>query len=110
MNSKMLTIVLTLATAIIHLYMGISYMQFGGPQPPLFILNGIGYLALLAGLYFIPQLAAQRGLIRYALMGFAAVTIVAYFIVNGEPFNSVLGLVTKAIELALIVVLWMGKE
>ena len=104
MNSKMLTIILTLATAIVHLYLGIS---FGNT---LFILNGVGYLALLAGLYFIPQLAAQSGLIRYALMGFAAITIVAYFIVGENPFSDVLGLVTKAIELALIVVLWMGKE
>ncbi|MBK8988409.1 MAG: hypothetical protein IPM39_20470 [Chloroflexi bacterium] len=75
----------------------------------IFILNGLGYLALLAGLYFLPQLAGQRALIRWALLGFTAVTIILYFVFNWPEVWGVIGLLTKAIELALVVLLWLEK-
>lgn len=105
MNKKTLIIILTTATALIHLFLG-----FSPTINPLFILNGVGYLSLLAGLYYLPQLAAQRSLIRYALIGYAAITIVAYFIVQGaDALSSPLGLTTKAIEVILIILLWTEK-
>jgi hypothetical protein len=56
-------IVLTLATAIIHL-------QLVFPSV-LFILNGLGYLGLLGALYLpIPQLAGYRPLVCWALVGY----------------------------------------
>ncbi|MCA9939997.1 MAG: hypothetical protein KC418_15260 [Anaerolineales bacterium] len=110
MNTKMLTIILTIVTGLIHLLLGIAFLGDGGTLPILFILNGIGYLALLAGLYYLPQLADQRSMIRYGLMAFTAVTIVAYFVVNEAPFASLFGLFDKVVEVVLIVVLWMGRE
>jgi hypothetical protein len=48
-------VVLALATAIIHLYLGLSFGD------PVFVLNGLGYLALFAALYLpIAQLAQYR--------------------------------------------------
>lgn len=98
-------IVLTLLTAVIHLALGIGFIS--ETLGKLFILNGVGYLALLAALYFLPQFAGMRSLVRWALMAFAGVTIVAYFVMNPDATSSVPGLVDKAIEAALIVLLFV---
>jgi hypothetical protein len=88
---------LTLATAAIHLYLGLS---FGNT---LFVLNALGYLGLLAALQLpIPQLARFRVAVRWALVGYAALTIVLYFIDNP---GMTIGYVDKAIEVALIALL-----
>ena len=48
-------VVLALTTAIIHLYLGLSFGD------PVFVLNGLGYLALFAAPYLpIFQLAQYR--------------------------------------------------
>ena len=88
---------LALATAIIHLYLGLS---FGNT---LFVLNGPGYLGLLTALQLpIPQLVRFRPIVRWVLVGYTALTIVLYFVM--APLT-VIGLVDKAIEVALIVLL-----
>lgn len=85
---------LTLATAIIHFTLGGT----------LFLLNGLGYLALGAA-YLVtaatPMSAVQRygWLPRTALGVYASVTIVAYLVTG--PFFT-LGWVTKGIELAIV--------
>ena len=95
-------IVLTLATAIIHLVI----LNLGmGTIDPLFTLNGIGYLVLLIAL-FLPQLSANRGLIRWAFIVFTAVTIIAWIAI-GE--KSTLGYVDKLIEVVLIVLLFIDR-
>jgi hypothetical protein len=88
---------LTLATAAIHLYLGLS---FGNT---LFVLNGLGYLGLLAALQLpIPLLAHFRDAARWALVGYTTLTIVLYFIDN--PAMSI-GYVDKAIEVILTALL-----
>src|ERR687890_744653 len=98
--------VLTLATAGIHLYLAltaIAYMGFNFGIM-LFILNGLGYLGLLAALQLpIPQLARFRSAARWALVAFAALTIVLFFLM--APYYTFIGYVDKAIEVALIVLL-----
>lgn len=102
---RILIALLTIVTAAIHLSLGIRNLSdtFG----ILFILNGIGYLALLAAFWLdIPK--GRAGLVRMLLMAFAAVTIVAYFVVNGSySLQNALGLITKLDELLLIVVLYL---
>ena len=74
---------LTLATAGIHLYLAFTAIPIMGLNfgVMLFILNGLGYLGLLAVLQLpIPQLARFRSAARWALIAFAAVTIVLFFI------------------------------
>jgi hypothetical protein len=88
---------LTLATAAIHLYLGLS---FGNT---LFVLNGLGYLGLLAALQLpIPHLARFRPIARWVLVGYATLTIVLYFIDNPDM---TIGYVDKVIEVALIALL-----
>ena len=97
---------LTIVTALIHIVLGV---MSGGSFMIIFLLNGLGYLALLAGLYFLPQLAGQRSLVRWALLGFTAVTFILYFVFNWPDIWSPMGLVDKVIELILIVFLWQEK-
>jgi len=82
--------VLTLATALIHL-------QLNFPDP-VFILNGLGYLALLAAL-FLPNLARYRNAVRLVLIGYAALTIFLWILI-GE--RTTIGYIDKIIEVALI--------
>jgi hypothetical protein len=97
---------LTVATAGIHLYLALTAISFMGLNSGvmLFILNGLGYLGLLAVLQLpIPQLARFRGAARWALVAFAALTIVLFFVM--APEYTILGYVDKAIEVALIALL-----
>jgi hypothetical protein len=98
---------LTVATAVIHLYLGltaiISFMGFNFGVM-LFILNGLGYLGLLAALQLpIPQLARFRSAARWALVVFATLTIVLFFVM--APEYTIIGYVDKAIEVTLITLL-----
>ena len=99
--------VLTVATAVIHLYLALSAVASMGVNfgIMLFILNGLGYLGLLAVLQLpIRQLARFRSAARWALIAFAALTIVLFFIMAPKPYT-ILGYVDKAIEVALIALL-----
>lgn len=92
-------IVLTLTTAIIHLYLGLS-----SSLPP-FVLNGLGYLALLAALYLpIPQLTPYRSTIRWVLVGYTALTIVLWLVITGGA-STTIGYIDKIVEVLLIVLL-----
>lgn len=85
-------VVLTLGTASIHL-------QLNFPDP-VFILNGLGYLGLLAALYApIPQLARYRSIARWVLICYAALTVVLWIAI-GE--RTPIGYADKVIEVALI--------
>ena len=99
-------IILTALTALIHLALGIGS---GGSFGLLFILNFLGYLALLAGLYFIPQLAGQRSLIHWAFIAYTAVTIVLYFVFNWPNVWGPAGLADKVIEIVLLILLWQER-
>jgi hypothetical protein len=91
-------IVLTLATAVMHFILGL----------PLFILNGLGYLALLAGLYLpIRQVAGYRSTVRWVLLGYTALTVILWVFIgarNGFAYTD------KVIEVALIVLLWLESR
>lgn len=91
-------IFLTVATAIVHLYLG-----FGGL--PLFVLNGLGYLALLAALYLpIPRLAPYQRTVRWVLIGYTVLTIVLWLLITGGASNAT-GYIDKVVELLLIFLL-----
>ena len=97
---------LTLVTAVIHLYLAFTAISFMGLNfgVMLFILNGLGYLGLLAALQLpIPRLARFRSAARWALVGYAALTIVLFFLM--APWYDIIGYVDKAIEVALIALL-----
>jgi hypothetical protein len=97
---------LTVATAGIHLYLAltaIAYMGFN-VGVMLFFLNGLGYLGLLAALQLpYRPLARSQSAARWALIAFAALTIVLFFVM--APEYTIIGYVDKAIEVALIALL-----
>jgi hypothetical protein len=100
-------LLLTLATAGIHLYLALTAFTYMGLNfgVTLFILNGLGYLGLLAALQLpIPQLARFRSAARWALVAFAVLTIVLFFVMAPKPYT-IVGYVDKAIEVALIALL-----
>lgn len=108
MNTRRyLIILLTVAVGLIHLV--VLGFLFGEVQL-LPILNGLGYLALIAALYFIPQLAGMRSLIRWALIGYTALTFILYFFFDSAPFSNVLGLATKAMEIVMIILLLLDRK
>jgi hypothetical protein len=88
-------VLLTLGTALIHL-------QLAFPDP-MFILNGLGYLALLAALYLpIPQIARYRNAVRWVLIGYTALTAFLWILIGARiP----IGYTAVAIEVALIALL-----
>lgn len=93
---RVAVIVLAAGTATIHLYLGLSGF-------PLFVLNGLGYLALVAALYLpVPQLAPYHSTVRWVLIGYTALTIVLWILVGAR---NPIGYVDKLIEVALIVLL-----
>ena len=86
---------LTLATASIHL-------QLAFPDP-VFILNGLGYLALLAALYLpVSRSARYRNAVRWVLVGYTALTLFLWILIGAR---TTIGYTTAAIEVALILLL-----
>jgi hypothetical protein len=93
-------VVLTLVTAIVHLTLVFP--------SPMFILNGLGYLVLLAALYLpIPQVTGYHRLVRWVLLGYTALTVVLWVIMGSRiP----IAYVDKLVELVLIVLLWLDSR
>ena len=88
-------VLLTMATALIHL-------QLAFPDPA-FILNGLGYLMLLAALYLpIPRVARYRNIVRWVLIGFTALTIFLWTLLG---VRTPIGYIDKIIEILLILLL-----
>jgi hypothetical protein len=110
-------IALTVVTAAIHIWLGLGFLDAGGW---IFVLNGVGYLALLALLYDNhPALAPHRTLVRWVLIGYTALTVIAWlFIGTGSPFagpvrmgtQTMIAYLDKAVEITLIVLLWIDGQ
>lgn len=89
-------IILTLATALIHF--SLLFPDF------VFILNGLGYLVLLAA-YFLPIDFTKRrhNLVRWAFVAFILVTILGWVAIGDKSWPAgALGYMTKLIEIVLI--------
>lgn len=98
-------ILLTLATAAIHF----SFFLADPAGGLIYALNALGYVILVAALYLpISAIDNMRRLVRRMLMGFAALTIVAYiaFGLLRHEWTLPLGPVDKLIEVILIALLW----
>jgi hypothetical protein len=81
---------------MIHLYLG--FQGF-----PLFILNGLGYLTLLAALTLpTPRISDHRSLTRWVLIGYTTLTIFLWILVGARNF---IGYADKIIEIVLAALL-----
>ena len=99
-------IILTSTTALIHLSLGLNTpLATGWP----FLLNAVGYIGLLV-LYVlnIPLLRQRRDVIRWLLIAYAAVTVIAWWLMEGA--RTPLGFFDKTVEIALIVLLWLDGQ
>lgn len=99
---KIAILVLALATAVIH----ISLLF----PDTLFILNGLGYLGLLgAYLLPIPFLQERHKLVKSVFVVYTIVTILAWVMIGANP-PTTLGLVTKIIEILLVVCILSDRD
>jgi hypothetical protein len=97
-------VLLTIATALVHLYLAIFQMHFD----LLFIANGLGYLGLLGLLYLpIPMVTPYRAIVRWIFIIFTVVTVVAWYAIGTRDM---LAYVTKAIEIVLIILLFLEGQ
>jgi hypothetical protein len=102
---RLLVILLTLATALIH--MGLAFQIPNGPDF-IFLLNGLGYLVLVTLLYWPPPFVQPyRSRVRWALFGYTALTILLWVLIGHKGF---LGYLDKLFEAGLLVLLWMEQQ
>ena len=94
-------LVLTLITASAHIYMG---FQLDEALHTLFLLNGLGYLALLTAFFLF-----QQSLVRWVLLGYTSLTIMLWFLLSGPVAGSIdpFDLVVKTVEGALVILLFI---
>ena len=94
------------ATALIHIWLA---FQFPGGVDPVFVLNGLGYLGLTALLFFpLRALDRYRNLIRWVLIAYTLVTIIAWVFVGQKDLW--IAYVDKAIEVILVIALWLDWQ
>ncbi len=94
-------------TALVHLWLFYSGFSRGRPNY-LFLVNGGGYLALLAAFYLSRSVGNPwPAVMHYVLMAAAAASIIAWVIVNGGRFAPELSAFTTAVEVLLIIVLFL---
>jgi hypothetical protein len=94
-------IVTALITAIIHL---VALSILLGEISTLFILNGLGFLALLGAWYYTPGfLANQRSVLHGVFILYTLLTIIGWLMIGdkGDP----LGIFTTLDEVVLIIAL-----
>ena len=105
-----------LLTAFVHLIvLNVIIFSTEGHLDLLFSLNGLGYLTLLGMFFFAPQFVEEQwDFFHFVFIGFAAVTIIAFFILGGTGFGGTevdpLGYATKIDEVILIASLWMHRR
>jgi hypothetical protein len=97
-----------LATAVLHL----SLYPDMGPDP--IVLNGAGYLGLLAAYFLpIPFLQQKHKLVWWALLAYTVLTIVLWVVMGEKTFvmgtTSAIGYYAKAAEVVLVIFLWLDK-
>jgi hypothetical protein len=94
---------LMLVSAAIHLSRALVDPEIA----TLFALNAAGYVVLAALLVLpIPALTRWAGAIRYAVIAYAGITVLFFFLWGAMSGDwPVIGFVDKAVEIALIVLL-----
>lgn len=97
---RVVILILGTATALIHLGIGL----FGERVNPMFVLNGLGYLALVAAIGLNPGwVQARRPLLFGVFMVYTAITILGWAAFGQR---TVVGYVDKTIEVLLVLTLW----
>src|SRR5688572_3235033 len=95
-------IVLTVITALIHFQRAIADPDIR----ILFILNGLGFFALLAAFY-LPAFQQYHKLVRWTFVIYTAVTILLYFVWGfmSSEWTVPVGPIAKLVEAVMIVII-----
>ena len=108
--------ILVAATALIHLFLGVTLIvTLTGPTPQdagigeplaailavLFVCNFGGYIVLGVA-HYLPALRRFQRITRAGLISFATLAFVGYFVVDHSQLINPIGLGDKVVELALI--------
>ncbi len=105
---KYLIALLTAATGILHLVVGFG-IGGDGATNWLLVLNGVGYLVLLVLFW---MASGNGGIIRWILLAYTLITLIGYFVIqagNNFGFDNTMGLIIKAIELLLVILLLLYR-
>jgi hypothetical protein len=105
---RYLIVLLTLITAVIHFYF-FNTNPKGGLLFIMFLLNGLGYLGLLALLYLPLGLPPSlHRLVRPVFIGYTLLTIVLYIIISAQSniWSAPWAPIAKVAEVILIWQLW----
>jgi len=106
---KISIIILTIATALVHIVLAFNALSQGDMTTLImFLLNGIGYLVLLAAYYLpVPIARNYHGLVRWIFIAFTAVTIIGWIAIG---LRIPLAYVDKLVEVAMIVLLLTDRS
>ena len=105
---RILIVVLTLITAVIHVYFYTTDPK-GGLLFTMFLLNAIGYIGLLGLLYLPLGLPATlHRLVRPFFIGYTILTILLYIIISASSgiWSFPWAPVAKVVEVLLVWQLW----
>jgi hypothetical protein len=101
--------ILAIITGVVHFSLGLG--EDDELFRWLFMLNGLGYIALTIGYLFPNILGGNHNAARWALLLYTAVTFVLYFVMNGsDAFGSATGLIDKLVELIIIILLFVDMR
>lgn len=96
--------ILTIVTGLVHFAAGINTDDTMFRW--LFILNGLGYVALAIAYLFPNMTGGNHTAVKWTLLVYTAITFVLYFVFNGsDAFANALGLGDKGVELVIIILL-----
>lgn len=103
-------ILFTLATALLHISL---FTELENKLDPI-VLNGFGYLALLAAYFLpIPFFQERHRLVWYALVGYTLLTFTLWLILGNKQFvfgtYSAVGYYARAAEILLLICLWLDR-
>ena len=119
-------IVLTAYAAIYHFYLAyylFEWMASSAKAAPgvqmletLFMLNGLGYLALVSALY-LPALQQVRRITGFLLIGYTALTLLLWYLLGNRSAEGLMDYSVNIVEGVLIVLLlvkswqeWQGRR
>ena len=93
-------------TGMIHLALGANF--WANPGDAMFLLNGAGFLGL-AALYLLPLMVIRpdHETIRWVLVGYSALTIVLWVVMNGKLEG--VGIAAKLAEIVIIAVMLLDR-
>jgi hypothetical protein len=116
-------IALTAYAAIYHLYLAyylFEWMASGAKAAPgiqmfaiLFILNGLGYLALVSALY-LPALQQVRRITGFLLVGYTTLTLMLWYLLGNRSAQGLMDYSVNIVEGVLIALLlvksWQERQ